>query len=457
MSIASEITALNTNLTAAKDAVVTKGGTTGDTGLAGLAAEIESIPSGGGSTEVTGYGKLLYYWDVTEDFQMFGMGCEVDIVDEETFGSWWSGAGCPDRLVYEAGTWYYNDPQTSEQVTVDITEIGLSVTLQGGSFAEISMFREINVNTASGLHSADLDSTTFNLLFGLSDGEYVEINGERVYQTYETPVKYYIGPDVTTIGDDFVSCQEIDTTYGTSLTSIGNSFKCPKSGYFYLPELTSIGNNCQIVSSGVNLPKLTSLGNDDSISAQSIVVPKLASIGDVCTFDGLISNGPTIFDSLQTVGDSFHIYMTCNAATRLRFPKLTTIGNGFLRQAHFSTCQIELPKVQTIGTQFLYWATGYYIVNLPNSLVSVGTGFLGSSPDAYGTITVGNLSPNIVQGDANANISSYGYTASKPLARQTIYQMGFAFSGANASAWRDYFPTMDGTYSGRPYGRKTYI
>lgn len=46
MSIASEITALNTNLTAAKDAVVTKGGIVGDTGLAGLAAEIANIPRG---------------------------------------------------------------------------------------------------------------------------------------------------------------------------------------------------------------------------------------------------------------------------------------------------------------------------------------------------------------------------------------------------------------------------
>lgn len=457
MSIASEITALNSNLTAAKSAVTAKGGTVGDTGLAGLAAEIESIPSGGGSTEVTGYGKLLYYWDVTENFQMSGMGCEVDIVDEETFESWWTEAGYPDRLMYEEGTWYYYDQQTYEQVTVDITKIGLSITLWGEPFAEISMYKEINVNTASGLHSADLDSTTFNLLFGLSDDEYVEINGDRVYQTYETPVKYYVGPDVTTIGDNFVRCQEIDTTYGTGVTSIGDSFQCSKSGYFYLPELTSIGNNCQIVSSRVNLPKLTSLANGDSISAQSISVPKLVSIGDACTFGGLVSSGPTTFESLQTVGNNFKIYMVCNTNTRLKFPKLTTIGNGFLSQAHFSYCQVELSRVQTIGTQFLYWATGHYIINLPSTLVSIGTGFLGSAPDAYGTITVGNLSPNIVQGDAKASISSYGYYAQVELDKQVIYQMGFAFSGNNASAWQNYFPTMNGTYSGKPYGRKTYV
>ena len=52
MSIASELTALDTNLQAAKTAVTTKGGTVGNTGLAGLASEIATIPSGGGSDDL---------------------------------------------------------------------------------------------------------------------------------------------------------------------------------------------------------------------------------------------------------------------------------------------------------------------------------------------------------------------------------------------------------------------
>lgn len=47
MSIASELTDLQTNLTNAKNAVTTKGGTVGDTGLSGLASEIATIPTGG--------------------------------------------------------------------------------------------------------------------------------------------------------------------------------------------------------------------------------------------------------------------------------------------------------------------------------------------------------------------------------------------------------------------------
>ena len=59
MSIASEIQALNTNLTSAKNAVTAKGGTVGDTGLAGLADEIASIPSGGEVPST--FGKVSHY------------------------------------------------------------------------------------------------------------------------------------------------------------------------------------------------------------------------------------------------------------------------------------------------------------------------------------------------------------------------------------------------------------
>lgn len=58
MSIASEIQDLQSNLQAAKTAVTTKGGTVGDTGLAGLATEIASIPSGGGP--LASYGTVTY-------------------------------------------------------------------------------------------------------------------------------------------------------------------------------------------------------------------------------------------------------------------------------------------------------------------------------------------------------------------------------------------------------------
>lgn len=50
MAIADTILELNDAIQDAKTAVTTAGGTVGDTGLAGLAIEIASIPSGGGAT-----------------------------------------------------------------------------------------------------------------------------------------------------------------------------------------------------------------------------------------------------------------------------------------------------------------------------------------------------------------------------------------------------------------------
>lgn len=72
MSIASEIQSLGTNLTAAKNAVTTKGGTVGDTGLAGLASEIATIPSGGGSASVLNGQKVkLKAYSTTVDANSF--------------------------------------------------------------------------------------------------------------------------------------------------------------------------------------------------------------------------------------------------------------------------------------------------------------------------------------------------------------------------------------------------
>lgn len=117
MSIASEITALNTNLTAAKNAVTAKGGTVGDTGLAGLASEIASIPSGGGT--ITSYGIVKYTENgvdktvemVTEDdyleLTLGGSGSTIEINNTEVNKDWikevtvGDGVGyIPDKFCY---------------------------------------------------------------------------------------------------------------------------------------------------------------------------------------------------------------------------------------------------------------------------------------------------------------------------------------------------------------------
>ena len=83
MSIASEITALNTNLSAAKTAVTTKGGTVGDTGLAGLADEIATIPTGG---SLANYGSITYL-DANNEEQTLTLASEDDFIELSIGGS----------------------------------------------------------------------------------------------------------------------------------------------------------------------------------------------------------------------------------------------------------------------------------------------------------------------------------------------------------------------------------
>lgn len=77
MSIASEIQDLQSNLANAKTAVTVKGGTVADTGLAGLASEIASIPTGG---SISSYGTVKYY-DENNVLQTVEMVTEADYLE----------------------------------------------------------------------------------------------------------------------------------------------------------------------------------------------------------------------------------------------------------------------------------------------------------------------------------------------------------------------------------------
>ena len=79
MSIASEIQALNTNLTAAKNAVTSAGGTVGDTGLAGLASEIGTIPTGGGGVSRPTTWAEFAAMTTAEQQQVYGVGDRVGL------------------------------------------------------------------------------------------------------------------------------------------------------------------------------------------------------------------------------------------------------------------------------------------------------------------------------------------------------------------------------------------
>ena len=83
MTIASEITDLQTNLAAAKTAVENKGGTIGDTGLAGLASEIATIPTG-----ATGSWGTITYLDSNDQERTVTIQNEDEYFLLSHFGTW---------------------------------------------------------------------------------------------------------------------------------------------------------------------------------------------------------------------------------------------------------------------------------------------------------------------------------------------------------------------------------
>lgn len=114
MSIATELTALRTNLANAKDAIEKKGGTVSDTGLAGLATEIGTIPSGGETPVALGayptgdageYGRVFYrpaqYAPYAFSNDEMGEGrISYTIGNPEALRSWWTNMGITTNYIW---------------------------------------------------------------------------------------------------------------------------------------------------------------------------------------------------------------------------------------------------------------------------------------------------------------------------------------------------------------------
>lgn len=156
MTIADEIQDLNTNLTAAKAAVTAKGGTVGDTGLAGLATEIASIPAGGGGDKPVKFfdynGNLVAEYTIQEAQSLSALP-EAPTYDGLEFVEWtetlayvnsltgptWIGATYQDAQSHGNDTVMHFYPTANQTYTLNITqdvENGVTVDWGDGSTAE---------------------------------------------------------------------------------------------------------------------------------------------------------------------------------------------------------------------------------------------------------------------------------------------------------------------------------
>lgn len=243
MSIASEIQDLQTNLQAAKSAVTTKGGTVGDTGLAGLATEIATIPSGG---SLDNYGSIKYL-DGNNVEQTLTLATEDDYL-ELTVG----GSGSNILI---------------NNVTVNKSNITEVVIADGVQYIPDSFCSGCNYLTSatipSSVHVIGYNAFAYNNITTASfDLQNVHMIGTS-FLTNNTNFNTAINlPKVKTIGSNFLNgcssfnssitinddCQFIDSNFLRDCTSFAQSFSIP-SGLSMNSRVNNPGgyfmNNCQ--------------------------------------------------------------------------------------------------------------------------------------------------------------------------------------------------------------------
>lgn len=394
-TIAEELTDLQNNLAAAKAAITSAGGTVGDTGLAGLASEIATIPSGsGGGIDPldSDYGVVYYYsewnnrYNAMSDMDWsFAFSFDTDTFEhffashDVTFARY---ADCTLFTTPVAGGYArmsYMDWGTETNVNFDFNslsevETALGFTLPAGT-SENSWAYRIEMETVA--------DTTSNIVPGvlLSSTEYEELGK--------------INPIYDTIGGETVLRGAIVSFYGGRLPTATPQWFLQKANNLrrvvLSPNLTSIGSNflyyCDVFNSPVTIPE-----------------------------------------------------------------GVTSIGDAFLAGCTAFNSRVGLPgTLETIGDYFMFANDSFnQPVILPRGLTRIGSlesgagaNFLTSLRAFTSYVDVGSLSPSILtSGYADNTLCSAGQAFD-------TYTTGITIKGAATQDWLTAYPNTDGPYQWR--------
>lgn len=361
MSIATEIEDLNTNLTAAKGAVVNKGGTVGDTGLAGLASEIASIPAGGGNVPIGDYGKVAYYTRLSFVIEnVMAMGCNAEVVDSSKLMPFVEGSGVDLR--YEDGSWQVGWGGGDTYTTAEVeSEIGVRITNIVDIFAEVRIQGTLNIDITSERKECTIDTLQdFGEFYTDSSSSVTLPNGDTIVPGQI--VGYILGSEVTSIGNNFLGAcdnfSSFDASLATGLTTIGNgflSYLTKVTGEISLPAVTSVGDYFLASSSftSVKLPNLVTAGISFCTSTRLQAIPSLPH----CT----------------TIGGNF-----CNncqyleSASFSSIPLLETLGGGaFVSCPNLKSISLTgIPNITAIGQNFAGYCSSLASVSFPSNDIS---------------------------------------------------------------------------------------
>ena len=402
MSLASEISDLQTNLAAAKAAITADGGTVGDTGLAGLSTEIGTIPSGGEEVVVveSSYGVLRYYSGMASEFAIDQyQGCDVTVSNNTTFQSFmttnftgFDNVQCQYRMSYPGvDEWRFSafNMDTMQEVTVDVATAdmpataGLTVTPYE-DWATIQIHYATVVDTTSAVNAVVLSSQS----------EY-----EKLYWT--------MSEHKTIEGIDMIPERVEGFFFGNVPTSVPNYF------LGYTPNLKHLSK----------MPsQYTTIGNN-FLGGSGYVGEGFNIVGDYVT----------------TIGTGFISGANQSAENRPQFnspitlTRVTSVGENFLSYNDVFNSSVDLGVLQTIGNSFFTSLTAFdKDITVPSTLVidRQYLAFMAGLENMTHTITMDAALPAFTNNwwlTLNTNTGA-------------AYSQGIKLAGTYAQDWKNALP-----------------
>lgn len=370
MSIASEITDLSTNLTAAKDAVVAKGGTVGDTGLAGLSTEIATIPM-----PVTyDYGTVILGATTVAGSVESSSNCTVTITDAD---------GVLDYLLRN-GLVYDNS-----DVSQDLLEYSFSASYSDEGWRESGNYNTfslaaleaagMSVTLATGATSANF-TIAFDFTVSSANTTRTQITDKFDYYTlgyialtYDRSGGYGQGPSLTwfTIdGDYYPRVSVIGYEAGVDSGRTPNYFlsgcRCLTS--VDLTGVTEIGdcfmNNCESFNATLTIPStVTSIGSYFlsycSSFNQPITIPAtVTSIGDYALSElSVFNSAVSILAPVRELRYFMHYAYAFNQP--ITIPSTVEDIHGFMEASQVFNQQVTIPSGVKDAGMFLAEAKAF--------------------------------------------------------------------------------------------------
>lgn len=352
MSIATEIEDLNTNLQAAKEAVVAKGGAVGDTGLAGLATEIESIPAGEPELTSDDYGiigyldKIVLRWPPsTSDYN-----CVVTVVDENKAAKM--------RIIFPESEDFYFNLTGENEWTTDYGDIYTTDELLSVWGLSVSNIEE----------GASFDLFCYPTYDATAPCAYYKISSLQDFEQLYQEVKTFSGLP-SPIGAD-------------AITMFRFGEKCP----------VNIGDNFLQLSSNLTYIDFSRCGHIETIGDHFL---------SACPISYKVPGIGEHFTNLVSIGDYFlagtNVIFYKDMGSANSFPRLRSVGNSFLSNTCIDTFQTYgyFPSLETIGDNALYSCKLLSTIDLNSTaLTSVGS-FFAQSCDKLISVSIGSHSTNL--------------------------------------------------------------